>query len=206
MLEKLTTDALMLLATIDPIGTLALYAAITTTLTAEERRKTALKAVVYAAIILLGSVVAGQIILTARGIRLISLQIAGGIILFLLGIQMVFGKMFKSSTEGPEPGHDIAVFPLAVPSIASPGAIMAAILLTDNYHYPVSTQALTSLVMLAILGLTYVLMVGAMTVLRFIGTNGAAILVRVMGMILSALSVELVMKGLGLELWQSPAP
>jgi multiple antibiotic resistance protein len=201
MIEKLATDAIMLLATIDPIGTLAVFAAVTRDLTMDQRRTTALKAVGYSAVILLGSIVTGQIILAAMGIKLISLQIAGGIILFLFGLQMVFGKSFKDSSSHPEEGHDLAVFPLAVPSIASPGAIMAVILLTDNYHYSIPTQIGTSAVMLAVLGITYLLMLWASPILKVIGTNGAAILVRVMGMILSALSVEFIMKGLGVERW-----
>lgn len=206
MIDKFTTDLLMLWATIDPIGTLALFAAITSGLAREERRKIALKAVLYAAMILIGSIIGGQVILAGMGIRLISLQVAGGIILFLFGLQMVFGKSVKSSSSQPEPGHDMAVFPLAVPSIASPGAIMAVILLTDNYRYSMLTQATTSLIMLTILAITYVMMLGATPILRVIGQNGASILVRVMGMLLAALSVELVMKGLGVQQWLGAAP
>jgi multiple antibiotic resistance protein len=83
---------------------------------------------------------------------------------------------------------------------------MAVILLTDNYEYSIATQFLTSVIMLAILAVTYVMMIGSTAILRVIGTNGAAILVRVMGLILSALSVELVMRGLGIERWLTPAP
>src|SRR5512147_2996577 len=115
----------MLWATIDPIGTLALFAGVTAPLSASERKKIALKAVIYSGIILMGSIVLGQLILTALGINLISLQIAGGIILLLFGLQMVFGRSFKDSSSGPEAGHDLAVFPLAVPATAGPGAIMA---------------------------------------------------------------------------------
>jgi len=196
----------MLWATIDPIGTLVLFAALTSGSTNEQRRKIALKAVVYAAMILIGSVIAGQLILAGMGIRLISLQIAGGIILFLFGLQMIFGKASKASSDQAEPGHDLAVFPLAVPSIASPGAIVAVILLTDNHLYSIPTQAVTSLIMLAVLAVTYIMMLCATPILRVIGKNGAAILVRVMGMVLSALSVEFIMKGLGAERWLEIIP
>src|SRR5690606_16824755 len=97
--------------------------------------------------------------------------------------------------------HDIAVFPLAVPSIASPGAIMAVILLTDNHIYSVTTQLLTSIVMLGILALTFILMLAATPILKIIGNNGSAILIRVMGMILAALSIELVLEALGIPGW-----
>lgn len=201
MIEKITTDFVLLWATIDPIGTLALFSAITSEYSVAERRKIAIKAVLYSTAILLGSIILGQIILGALGIKLISLQIAGGVILFLFGLQMVFGKPFNRSSDKPEPGHDLAVFPLAVPSISSPGAIMAAILLTDNYHYSIPTQAMTSAVMLLVLVITYLFMMWSSQILKIIGTNGASILVRVMGMILCALSIELIMNGLGVQRW-----
>ncbi|HEY4613179.1 MAG TPA: MarC family protein [Bacteroidota bacterium] len=196
-MEKLLQDALILWATIDPVGTLALYAAITGRLDAAERRRTALKAVLYSFMILMSSIVVAQIILSGMGIRLISLQIAGGIILFMVGLKMVFGETFKDSNQ-PETGHDLAVFPLAVPSIASPGAIMAVILLTDNYVYPISVQAATSGVLLVILAITYVLMLFSEPILRVLGKNGAAIAIRVMGMVLAAFSVELLVNAFGL--------
>lgn len=204
MPDKFIQDALILWATIDPIGTLALFAAITAGLAPAERRKTAAKAIGYSTAILLSSVVIGQIILDGMGIKLNSLQVAGGAILFLFGLQMIFGDNAKTSGQ-PEDGHDIAVFPLAVPSIASPGAIMAAILLTDNDLYDVATQATTAAIMLAVLLLTWALMLLADPILRIIGKNGAEILVKVMGMILAALSVELVLNALGIPGWARAA-
>lgn len=82
---------------------------------------------------------------------------------------------------------------------------MAIIVLTDNHMYSVPTQAGTTLILLIILGVTYVFMLAATPILRVIGKNGAAILVRVMGMILAALSVELVLGALGLEKWTAGA-
>ncbi|MGH3056578.1 MAG: MarC family protein, partial [Gaiellaceae bacterium] len=136
MLEKSLRDAAMLWATIDPVVTLALFAALTVRLTAAERRYVALRATLYSALILVGSIVIGQFVLDLLGIRLISLQVAGGIILFLFALQMIFTGT-ESAPGQPESGYDLAVFPLAVPSIASPGAIMAAIVLTDNDLYTV---------------------------------------------------------------------
>ena len=103
----------------------------------------------------------GQILLSSMGIRLISLQVAGGIILFLFGLQMVFGSGFTNNETTEEPGHAIAVFPLAVPSIATPGSILAVILLTDNHLYSIPTQATTAAILLAILAVTLVCMLAA---------------------------------------------
>ena len=104
-------------------------------------------------------------------------------------------------TGPPEPGKDIAVFPLAVPSIAGPGTIMAVIVLTDNDVYTVPEQALTSLMLLVVLLVTYVFFLMSEKILRVIGRAGASILIRVMGIILAALSVELVMSALGIGVW-----
>ena len=111
------------------------------------------------------------------------------------------------SASGPgshEKGRDLAVFPLAVPTIAGPGAIMAVILLTDNDVYSVPEQILTAVVLLVVLGLTYVLLLVSDAILRAIGRQGAAILVRVMGILLAALSVELVLSALGIGPWATP--
>lgn len=198
MTEKLIRDGLILWATIDPIGTMALFSAVTRNLDASARRKTALKATVYSMVILGACIVLGQILLTAMGISLVSFQIAGGVILFIFGLQMVFGTGVASEHPQSEPGHDLAVFPLAVPSIASPGAILAVILLTDNHVYAIPTQIATTAVLLGVLAVSLVLMLGCNMVLRIIGKNGASILVRVMGMLLAALSVEFVMDALAL--------
>jgi multiple antibiotic resistance protein len=203
MEEKLIRDALMLWATIDPVGTLAIFASVTTTLTPALRRKTALKATLYSAAILLGSIVIGQILLSALGIDLLSLQVAGGAILFLFALQMIFGSGMQEEGSNTNPDHDLAVFPLAVPSIASPGAIMAVIVLTDNNLHGIADQALTAGVLLGVLLVTYLLMLASTQILRVIGTNGAAILVRVMGLILAALSVQLVFEALEIGNWIS---
>lgn len=200
MIEKALKDFLMLWLTIEPVGTLVFFASLSACLSATERRKVTLKAVIYSTAILLGSIVVGQAILSAMKIQLLSLQVAGGLILFLFALQMIFGFSHEPSTA-PEEGHDIAVFPLAVPSIAGAEAIMAVVLLRDNHIYPVSTQLVTAGVVVFIMAVTYRLMLLAEPVLRVIGKNGAAILERVTGMILAALAVELIMEAIGVARW-----
>jgi multiple antibiotic resistance protein len=204
LLIKISKDFATIWTTIDPIGNVAIFAGLTASLTRAERRRTALRATVYAAVILVVAVVAGQIILDAIGIHLHSLKVAGGIILFLFGLQMLFGRM-DAKPAAPEPGRDLAVFPLAVPSIAGPGAMMAVILLTDNDVYTVAEQAQTGVVLLVVLLLTYILLLFSDTILRIIGRSGAAILVRVMGIILASLAVEIVLTTLGVASW-APVP
>ncbi len=199
-MEKLIKEFMMLWSTIDPVGTLALFTGLTARLSRTQRRKTALKATLYAFLILLAALILGQVILKAMSIQLISLQLAGGVILFLFGLQMIFTNPEESSGER-EPGHDLAVFPLAIPSIASPGAIMAVIVLSDNRIYSLPEQTMTAAALLLVLLITCGFMLMADRIFRVIGHNGSAIIIRVMGMILAALSVELVMTAIGVQRW-----
>lgn len=201
MIDKVLQDGLIIWATIDPIGTLAIFTAITSKLDAEERRRTAIRTILYSAAVLLGSIVVGQLILNAMGIRMISLQLSGGIILFLFGLQMIFGSQTHDSKK--EAGHDIAVFPLAIPATATPGAILAVILLTDNNLHPVLDQAVTAGITIFVLLITLAFLLLSTRIIKLIGFGGASILTRLMGMILAAFSIELVMNALGADRWLS---
>lgn len=193
MAEKLVRDALILFSTLDPFGTLVLFVSLAQGLDAAQRARLAGKAVLYAGVVLLGSLALGQLLLSRMGIHLTSLQIAGGILLFLFGLKMVFGEVRRP--KGLEEGHDLAVYPLAIPSIASPGAIMAAIVLTDNELYPLRTQALTALVLVGVLVLTYILLRLADPLHRLLGRSGGILLMQVSGMLLSALAVQMTVEG-----------
>ena len=204
LLVKICKDFATIWTTIDPIGNVAIFAGLTAALTRAERHRTALRAVLYATVILVVAVVAGQIILDAIGIRMHSLKVAGGIILFLFALKMLFGGLDKPGS--PEAGRDLAVFPLAVPSIAGPGAMMAVIVLTDNDVYTVPEQAETGVVLVVVLLVTYIFLRFSDFILRVIGQQGAAVLVRVMGIILASLAVEIVLTALAVGDWRPVAP
>jgi len=193
LLIKISKDFATIWTTIDPIGNVAIFAGLTAALTRAERHRTALRATLYATVILVVAVVAGQIILDAIGIRMHSLKVAGG-------IKMLFGGL-DSKPGSPEAGRDLAVFPLAVPSIAGPGAMMAVIVLTDNDVYTVPEQAETGMVLLVVLLVTYIFLRFSDIILRVIGQQGAAVLVRVMGIILASLAVEIVLTALAVGDW-----
>ncbi|WP_419148005.1 MarC family protein [Pseudoalteromonas 'SMAR'] len=201
MIDKVLHDFLIIWATIDPIGTMALFAALTANLTDKERRRTAFKTIIYAALILIGAIAVGQLLLGAMGINLLSFQVAGGVILFLFGLQMIFSD--NSPDKTGEPLHDISVFPLAIPATASPGAILAVILITDNNIYSIQEQLITTGTMLAVLVVTLVLLLLSGRIIRIIGNGGASLLTRIMGMILAALSVEFIMEAIGVDKWVS---
>src|SRR5213595_780674 len=205
LLIKISKDFATIWTTIDPIGNVAIFAGLTAALTRAERHRTALRATLYATVILVVAVVAGQIILDAIGIRMHSLKVAGGIILFLFALKMLFGGL-DSKPGSPEAGRELAVFPLAVPSIAGPGAMMAVIVLTDNDVYTVPQRLETGVVLLVVLFLTYILLLFSDAILRVIGRQGASVLVRVMGLILCSLAVEIVLTALGVGGWTGAAP
>ncbi|MCX7869841.1 MAG: MarC family protein, partial [Terrimicrobiaceae bacterium] len=194
MTEKLLRDFSMLWATVDPIGTMSLFVALTAGYDSAARRRIALKATLISAALLVGAIIAGQVILNLLGIQLHSFQTAGGIVLFLFGLKMVFEDSPGAGLV--EEGRDIAVFPLALPSIASPGAIMAAVVLTDNARFSIAEQCLTGLMLLLVLAATWCLMLLAAPIPRLLGRGGAAVLVKIMGLILCALAVEICIEGI----------
>ena len=204
-MQHLIQAALFLLATIDPLGTVLLFSAVTSSTAPADRPAIARRAVLYAGAILIGALIAGQLILQGLGVRLISLQVAGGVVLFLFGLQMIFGDVGGHAKGEPEAGHDLAIFPLALPSIASPGAIIAVIVLTDNEVYSIASQAAVAGVLVAILVLTWVMLRLTDPILRILGVAGSRVLIRVLGMLLAALAVELTLTALGVAGWVHPA-
>lgn len=196
--SDLLRDALILLSTIDPIGTVLVFAVVSEGMSAVARRRLAGRAVVIAGVTLIGFLVLGQVGLAAMHVSLTSFQIAGGVFLFLFGAQMTLTD-FTSHIAGPEEGkgaRDPAVFPLAIPAIASPGALLAVVVLTDNTRYSTAHQAMTAGALVAILGLTYLALRWSTLLMRWLGRTGGSALIRILGMILAALAVEMVVEGL----------
>lgn len=183
---------------IDPIGSIPVFIAVTRFISVEQRRYAAVRAIIYAALILLFFLGAGQLLLEALQIPLLSFQIAGGIILFLFALTMIFGDSKPEQEEKLpiEAGHDCAVFPLAIPSIASPGAMLAAVVLTDNNRFDVYHQLVTASVMLSVLLITLILLLFAGGILRIIGKAGASIVSRIMGLILATVATENVLSAM----------
>jgi len=185
-------------AVIDPIGTIPVFIAVTDKYDAKTKRRVALFATIASALILLFFLVMGEIVLNALAIPLPAFQISGGIVLFLFALNMIFGdskpdeeiKLLQSSHR------ETAIFPLAVPSIASPGAMLAAVLLTKNSVYTITEQALTALVMFSVLTLAYILMLLAGGINKLVGSSGASVISRIMGLILSAVATTNILAGL----------
>ena len=188
---------IFLFAVIDPIGTVPVFMAVTSHFDHKEKRKVALKATGYSAVILLFFLVAGEFILTSIEIPLSAFQIAGGIVLFLFALSMIFGES-KPDIERKISAkqNEAAIFPIATPSIASPGAMLGIVLLTENSSYSVWEQTQTALIMLLVLLITMLLMLVASQIHRVIGNAGASLISRVMGMILASVAVANVLAGI----------
>ncbi|HIL77714.1 MAG: MarC family protein [Methyloprofundus sp.] len=200
MWQLILTDLVGLWVVIDPIGTIPVFISVTKNLSAKQRRNTAFKAVAFAALILMFFLSVGQILLETLEISLLSFQITGGIILFLFALSMIFGDSKPQQEEQLEleAGVDCAVFPLAMPSIASPGAMLAVVVLTENNRYDIYSQMVTASAMMIVLLATLLLLLSAGWILRIIGKSGAGIISRVMGLILATVATEYILSGLKL--------
>lgn len=193
-MDQLVADFLTFFTTVDPVGTLTIFVGLTAGAPPKDRARIALRAVGYSALILVGFILIGQLFLGSIGIRLAAFELAGGIIFFLFGLQMVFGSGAAAASASETEGQDIAIFPLAVPSIASPGAILAAVMLTDNREFSIAEQAMTTGLLLAVLGITLVVLLQANRVYRLLGKAGSSLVVRVMGLVLAGLAVEMILE------------
>ncbi|MFC6633122.1 MarC family protein [Microbulbifer taiwanensis] len=184
-------------AVIDPVGTLPVFIAVTAQHAEWQKRKIAILAVLVAAGILMFFLLAGQYLLETIGVPLSAFQVAGGVVLFLFALTMIFGEgKPEQEMEIVQEGHETAIFPLAVPSIASPGAMLAAVVLTDNYRFDPIHQVKTATAMLAVLGIVLLILLTANWIFRWIGNAGASIVSRVMGLILASVATTNVLLGI----------
>ena len=197
MFDSLVVQFVVLWAVIDPIGSIPVYLTKTVGLSVEDRRKIARKAVIISAGILIFFLIAGQVLLEAMQIPLTAFQIAGGLVLLLFALTMIFGEgKPEQEIKLSSNLNELAVYPLAVPSIASPGAMMAIVLLTDNHRFSLFDQTMTTLIMLSVLLITYLLFLAANRIQRWIGNTGAAVISRVMGLILAAVAINNMLVGI----------
>lgn len=195
--QEILSTFVLLWAVIDPIGTVPVFISSTQGRSDAERRKIARVAATTSAGILLFFLIAGELFLSAMGVPLVAFQIAGGLVLFLFALSMIFGE---SKPEGEmkiaRTVHDTAIFPLATPSIASPGAMMAVVLLTKNSSTSITSQVVTALLMLLVIAIVYVLMRMAARISSLIGDGGASIVSRVMGLVLASIAATNVLEGI----------
>ncbi len=197
-LSALVRDFITILVVVDPIGSIPIFLYATQGVAAERHRAVAIRAVAVAGGVLLFFLVVGQVLLEAIGISLASFRIAGGLVLFLFALSMIFGesKPEAEMAQASNAAMDRAVFPLAMPSIASPGAMLAVVALTDNNRFSLAEQAVTAGLLLGVLALTLLALFAAVPLNRRLGASGASVISRVMGIILAAVAVDAVLRAL----------
>lgn len=192
----------VLFVVVDPIGLAPTFAAMTHGGTPRYRRRMAMRGTFIAAIILIAFAFGGAELLRVLGIGMPAFQISGGVLLFLVALDMVFVRHsgIRSTTEREqreaERKADISVFPLAFPLIAGPGALTTVLLMAGKHaQRPVGIVMLLAVV-LAVLVLALLALLTAARIMRLMGETGANVVTRLLGVVLAALAVQYVLDGL----------
>lgn len=197
MISEIVTTILFLIAVIDPLGSVPVYLEATKDFDNKHKKKIAIRASTVAFLVLLFFIVIGQLILEGMDVSLDAFQISGGVILFLFALTMIFGEgKPESEIHFIKDYKHVTIFPIAIPSIASPGAIMAVVLLTDNHIYTIQQQALTSLLVLVVVSLTCLLLLVATHVQKRVGEYGISVISKVMGLILASYAIQSILSGI----------
>ena len=196
-MTEIITTIFFLIAVIDPLGSVPVYLEATKNFDLKHKRKIAMRASLIAFIILLFFIVIGQLILEGMKVSLDAFQISGGVILFLFALTMIFGdgKPENEKSKITDYKH-VSIFPIAIPSIASPGAIMAVVLMTNNNIYTIEQQAVTTALVFVVIILTCVLLLIANVVQEKVGEYGITVISKVMGLILASYAIQNILTGL----------
>jgi multiple antibiotic resistance protein len=208
MQDFLLNAVVTLLVTIDPFGLVPIFIVVTAGMGPAARRRAALRATVTAAIVLVAFAFVGQPLLNTLGISIPAFRIAGGLLLFWIAFEMVFDlrRTRKAATadlaasapqvefSSDDAAHDVAIFPLAIPLIAGPGAISATILLSSRAPGYTGIAALI-VIIVALTAACFAVFLLADRIDRALGATGRIVLTRLLGVILAALAIQFVADG-----------
>lgn len=202
MLDELLKFFVLFFVIVEPISLVPLFAALTEGADEGFRRRMALRAVVIAGGVLALFAVGGAWFLQTMGISVEAFRIAGGVMLFLISLEMVFARESgtRVTTEEKDESRkraDISVFPLAFPFIAGPGALAIVLLTFGASRNDVPLSFGLFAVVVAVLVITYVLMRLTPIVMRAMGVTGANVVNRLSGVVLAALAVQFIIDGIG---------
>lgn len=201
MFELFLSAFVTLFVVIDPPGCAPIYAGLTKGATRTQARTMALRACVIASVILLVFALFGQQLLGALHIELDSFRIAGGIMLFLIALDMVFEKRTQRREERAEKVaatpevEDVSVFPMAMPMLAGPGAIAAVMLLQNEAEGPQETLVVLA-ALAVVMVLTLLALIAASPLMKLFGARVEAVITRLLGVLLAALAAQYVIDGL----------
>jgi multiple antibiotic resistance protein len=201
MIELFGSALVTFLVIIDPPGCAPIFAGLTRNATPAHRRSMAIRASVIAWAILMFFGLLGRPMLHALGISLASFRIAGGVMLFMIALDMVFERRTErrenraSSIEGTPEAEDISVFPMAIPMIAGPGSIASAMLWVSRVDGSAAVLVVLTAITIVIL-LTMIALLAAGPIMRLVGERLEAMITRILGVILAALAAQFIVDGL----------
>lgn len=201
MIELFTTAFITLAVIIDPPGCAPIFASLTSGTDQAHRRKMAIRSTAVAWCILVFFALLGEPLLATLGISLSAFRLAGGIMLFIIALEMVFEKRTErreeraKEIEGTPEAEDISVFPMAIPMIAGPGSIASIMLLSARASGTVEGLIVLG-AMTAVIVLTLIALLLAGPLMKLIGAKLEAMITRILGVILAALAAQFVLDGL----------
>ena len=197
MLGHIIEELITLIVVLNPIDAIPIFLTATARLDERDRQRTVFIAVFVAILVLMLFLWFGQYVLEAMHISIPAFQIAGAAVLFLFATQMIFSGQ-QRATGMPEPSRtvaEIAIFPVAMPAIASPGALLAVVLLTDNNRFSLVEETETAAVTVVVMAVVLVTLLLAARIQRILSTAGIMVVTQVMGLVLAAFSVQQVIDG-----------
>lgn len=188
-----------LLAMVNPLGALPIFVGLTASYDAGHRRRTALRACVAGALVLVAFALFGSLILRFFGITTHAFRIAGGILFFFVGWEMLQARRPRSKTTQEEEvesaaREDIAVVPLGIPTLAGPGAITTVVALMDQATGPAQTLSVYVAITL-VLAISLAVLLAAPGLLRLLGQTGINVMTRLMGLLIMVVGVQFVLDG-----------
>jgi len=201
MIELFGSALVTFLVIIDPPGCAPIFASLTRGTSAAHRRAMAIRSSIIAWSILMFFALLGRPMLGALGISLASFRIAGGVMLFMIALDMVFERRTQrrekraEEIEGTPEAEDISVFPMAIPMITGPGSIASAMLWVSRAETATHTLIVLAAITVVIL-ITMVTLLAAGPLMRLVGERMEAMITRILGVILAALAAQFIVDGL----------
>jgi multiple antibiotic resistance protein len=191
--ERHLSEFVTLFLVINPFGVLPAFLVAASGLSVQAQRRLATYSVLIAFVVLVFFIVAGDFLLGQMGIPIRAFQIAGGVVLFLIALEMIRGDAHAAHLDTAESQWALAVYPLAIPKIAGPGAILTSILLTVDDRSNFTGTLATIGVLALVLAILFAVLLASGPILRLIGNTGASVIGRILGMLLAALAVSMML-------------
>ena len=185
---------------VDPITNVPVFHSLLDTYSTDDRRQMIRRSVTIAASVVIFSTIGGNHIFRFLGIELYSFRIAGGILLFIIAIEMLFGtrtrtESTKEETKDAALRDDIVVMPMAIPLLAGPGAITMSIVLFNQAENPVDAAVLFANIVL-VFAVSYIILARSGVVFKLLGATGTKVVMRLMGLLLATIAVQFIITGI----------